>query len=156
MIIAAAHETSGVRTVCVFGLKVTIMLSFGFALGWSPVQTPCVACSHLLEEVHKPAQWIVQFMTNSTPAVAMTSPSALSSPLRELQLPPLQTPLQQQMLSNLHCWPVDLALCWKAAAALNPQILLLLYLRQWRALISWLIKCLPWTWGIRIINQISW
>lgn len=142
--------------VCVFGLKVVIMLSFGFALGWSPVQTPCVACSHLLDKVHKPAQCNVPFMTNFIPPVTMTSLSVLSSPLRCLQLPPLQTPLQQQMLSNFHCWPGDLALCWKAVAALNPQILLLVYLRQWRVLIPWLIKCLPWTWGIGIINQTSW
>lgn len=142
--------------VCVFGLKVMITLFFRFARGWSPVQTPCAACSHLLDKVHKPAQWIARFMTNFTPAVAMTSLSVLSSPLGCLQLPPLQTPFLQQMLSNLHRWPVDLALCWKAVAALNPQILLLVYLRQWRALIPWLIKCLPWTWGISIINQTSW
>lgn len=119
----------------------------------SRANSMCFLQCHLWEKVHKAAQWIVQFMTNFTPAAAMTSLLVLSSPLGFLQFPPIQTPLQQQMLSNFHHWPVDLALCWKAVAALNSQILLLVYLRQWRALIPWLNVFHE---VISIISQTSW
>lgn len=160
MIITAAHKTSGVRSAkSVFkalGLRVTITSSSGFALTWSP-STVCkvhMLSPSVFRESHKPAYWMVHFMTHFTPAAAATSVLVPTSPWGAC------SPLTYKLLCSTRCFltsSINLLtlLCGVRLRQQLTQILLLVYSRQWSDLISWLIKCLPWTQGISIINQTS-